>query len=51
VNVAAGAEELRVDRADLQSAGVVRLHSVRNFEQLFHRSIKIGERPLFLVFH
>jgi hypothetical protein len=30
---------------------VVRLHSVRNLEQSFHRSIKISERPFFFVFH
>src|SRR5258707_12623575 len=51
VNVAAGAEELLVDRAYLEPSGVARLHHARDREQLTDCSIKFGERPIFLVFH
>ena len=42
MNVAAAAEELRVDHADLQSSGVVRFCPVRNLEQLFNCGIKVA---------
>ena len=49
MNVPAGAEELLVDRANVEPSGVIRLYPVRDREQLTDCSIKFGEPPIFLV--
>jgi hypothetical protein len=44
-NASAGIDELPVDRADLESAGVVGFEPVRDIEQLLDRGVDIGQRP------
>jgi hypothetical protein len=49
--VAARADELRVDGADVNLSGVVRLKPIGDLQELLDRSVDAGEWPLLPEFH